>query len=81
MTAWFGKDWGAPACDPEEHVATPVGRQCCYCDKTIKADDQGFVVPGVTQQGFTHVIYHLDCMLRSVMPCPGCPKCQPEKWS
>ncbi len=81
MTAWFGADWGAPACDPEDHVETPVGEECCRCKGTIKDDDQGLVIPGLGAEGRIVVIYHLDCFMKSILPCPGCVHCQPEKWS
>ncbi len=92
MSKWFGADWGAPACDPEEHVSTPVGELCCYCDVVIESADQGFIFPLVTQMkgdpskplaDFTisKIVYHLDCFLKTVLPCPGCPNCKPERYS
>ncbi len=90
MSKWFGADWGAPACDPEEHVETPVGRECGYCDNRIAPADQGFVFPLATMRGdpsgpltpvVTLIVYHLDCFLKTVLPCPGCPNCKPERYS
>jgi hypothetical protein len=65
MSQWFGDSWGAPCCDPEEHVATPVRESCGECDRRIVEDDQGFVLPGPTGP----VVYHQVCFLRTVIPC------------
>ena len=69
MTGWFGESWGAPACDPEEHVATPVGKSCIGCDELIKAGDQGVTMPLVRLNLPAMMIaYHLDCYLKKIMP-------------
>lgn len=82
MTAWFGSDWGAPACDPEEHVGTPVGEPCERCREPIKAGDRGVTMPLVALDGKSArmIAYHLQCHLDGII-CPGCPRCQPEKFS
>lgn len=41
---WFGESWGAPICDEDYHVETPIGRKCIYTDQTIRHDDRGFIV-------------------------------------
>ena len=84
MTAWFGKSWGAPACEEDEHVETPVGVACARCKKPIEADDQGVTMPLVEQKGnlfFSRMLaYHLQCHLDGII-CPGCPRCQPERFN
>ena len=42
---WFGKPWGAEACDPASHVETPVGEICMWCDEPIAEEDRGFLMP------------------------------------
>ncbi len=93
MSKWFGESWGAPACDPDDHVPTPAGQECCYCDLEIKPDDQGFVFPLVTAVGdpltptsdfqarVEFIIYRLDCFVQSITPCKGCPNCQPLRFN
>ena len=74
---WFGKGWGAPCCEPGDHVATPEGQLCVRCEKPIEADAQGFVLPLMKESGATMVPYHHACLLASVLPCPGCEHCRP----
>jgi hypothetical protein len=62
---WWGESWGAPACDPELHVPTPVGMDCEWCDETIEKDDRGFTMP-VMGSDLT-IYYHQPCFLRSVL--------------
>lgn len=67
---WFGESWGAAICDPREHLPTPVGQACLYCEERIVLGDQGVVMPLV--MGPVHggaadarsAPEHLDCMLR-----------------
>lgn len=56
---------------------------------------QGFIQPLMSSDGFAgpddegqvvmnhiaHIVYHLDCLVASFMPCKGCPNCQPEKYN
>ena len=85
---WFGESWGAPCCEPADHVATPVGRKCLHCSKPIEATDQGFVSPYVRSEDGTGKgsmvsslePTHLDCFLAAILPCKGCPNCQPERF-
>ena len=71
---WFGESWGAPVCEPELHVETPVDMVCLGHDHMhstrssfIKAGDQGVTLPdyGRTDR-VTRVAYHLDCWLHEV---------------
>ncbi len=82
---WFGESWGAPVCDPDDHVEPPVGMPCARCDRAIIEDDQGVFLPLLTMKVEPDVAgvlevevqpWHLDCFLRSVgaVP-PECPEC------
>ncbi len=62
---WFGKSWGAPICDPEDHTATPLG-PCAKCEKPICENDQGLVVPHLEESGAFDRGWHLDCFLGSI---------------
>lgn len=62
---WFGRSWGAPVCDPEDHVSTPDGTPCERCKKPVGADDQGFVIPHL-ETPVTERPWHLGCFLASV---------------
>lgn len=72
---WFGESWGAPACDPDRHVDTPVGEKCLRCQRAIAEDDQGFMMPLVTMTETTVCAYHVDCLIAAVTPCGGCELC------
>jgi hypothetical protein len=78
MTGWFGKSWGAPCCDPETHVLTPVGSICWRCDERIAKDDQGVTMPFVPAEGSVDFLHaHLDCYLKTILPHgPDCPHCR-----
>jgi hypothetical protein len=68
MSWWFGKSWGAPVCDPEDHAETPVGSKCWRCKKDIAADDQGVTMPLVGVEGVTLIHAHLDCYVKTLLP-------------
>lgn len=79
--AWFGKSWGAPACDPETHVPTPVGEKCLRCQEPILDGHQGLGIWCVDKWAEGTVFatkrwWHLDCYLKMVIPhdekCPHC---------
>ena len=42
---WFGDSWGAPVCDPLDHMPTQEGSRCGYCEQDITRDDRGFLIP------------------------------------
>lgn len=69
---WFGKSWGSPVCFPPMHTETPVGNTCIECEKPIKEDDQGLILPIAFQDDSLppEAIYHLCCFINSVFP-PG----------
>lgn len=78
---WFGQSWGAPCCEPEEHVPTPIGRPCLRCREPIREGDQGLVQPYVRdcdgQWTASVEPLHIDCFLRSIRPHgPECPHCR-----
>lgn len=77
MTGWFGQSWGAPVCDPEDHVDTPVGKACIECLESIVSGDQGITMPLLLAEGSMIIAYHLDCYLRKIRPHgPDCPRCR-----
>lgn len=63
---WFGKSWGAPACDPDDHRPTPVGEACAYCDGPIADDAQGVLIPHLDHERASLRPWHLGCFLRSM---------------
>lgn len=73
---WFGKSWGAPCCEPEDHTDTPVGRHCFRCDELILVGDQGVSTPLVHKDSVITTHEHLECFLRRIRPhgreCPYC---------
>ncbi len=46
MMGWFGPG-AVPPFDPDdlEHVPTPVGQACAYCDEPVLANEYGFTIP------------------------------------
>lgn len=81
MTHWFGQSWGAPACEPEDHIPVPVGSLCLQCKEPILVHDQGVTMPLVSLEGEEYVTrslaYHLDCWLKHILPHgPDCPRCR-----
>lgn len=60
MSAWFGKNWGAPVCRELPNVPVPVGSLCFYCDEPLVAEDAGM------QDGQGKPM-HFNCFLRSVI--------------
>lgn len=66
---WFGQDWGAPCCEEDEHIETPIGESCARCREPIKVGDQGVVAPLVWLDGsVTRIVHHLDCYLATIIP-------------
>lgn len=66
---WFGESWGAPVCQPERHVSTPVGAVCIECDKPIRMGDTGFNMALSGREPATTLAYHRVCFLRTIIPC------------
>lgn len=66
---WFGENWGAPICRLVEHAPTPQA-DCLGCNKPIKPEDQGVMLPYSGSEGDPpEVPYHLDCFLEAVTTC------------
>lgn len=61
---WFGRSWGASACDPVKHLATPVGDACGECLLSIGENDQGMLIPHLFEGGASLVARHLECWFR-----------------
>lgn len=77
MTGWFGQSWGAPVCEAEDHVPTPVGKPCIDCLETIVLGDRGIVTPLLLAEGSITVAQHLECFLKKILPHgPDCPHCR-----
>lgn len=70
---WFGENWNAPINDTP-HVDTPVGDICAKCERLIKNEDQGFMIPhymGSAENGddnFIMMAWHKDCLLEGIIP-------------
>lgn len=72
---WFGSEWGAAVCDPENWVKTPIGVSCKGCGYMVKMDHRGILVPvsgpasdaEVNLFGVPHWAYHLGCLLDVVL--------------
>jgi len=66
---WFGESWGAPVCTAEDHIETPVGDDCGYCDDLIEEGDRGFRMPFVGDpSGRGYMNAHQACLLMAVLP-------------
>lgn len=66
---WFGESWGAPVCDPADHVETPTGTPCTSCTEPIAASDRGLVVPLLGRATEPTLLpYHHMCFLGTVIP-------------
>ncbi len=79
---WFGASWGAPCCDPHDHVATPVGELCMHCREPIIEGSQGLIhsVVHAVEEGkvvWSREPTHVDCYLRTIQQHgPECPHCR-----
>lgn len=74
---WFGESWGAAVCDPNHHVATPIGQPCLRCLEPIFLGNQGILKPHVTLGGgVTLRPQHITCLLMSFTHPPECPHCR-----
>jgi hypothetical protein len=65
---WFGDSWGAPICNPEVEIDTPVGEFCARCGGQVRAGDRGITLPfhkGI-HDPVTREPYHLQCFKESV---------------
>lgn len=70
MRGWFGEPWGAggPAyiCSSEaDHIPTPVGSICLYCEEPIEEGDSGVTTPYIDAGTNVHMAaVHVECHLR-----------------
>lgn len=85
---WFGDSWGAPCCDPNDHVATPVGELCMHCREPIVLGSQGLIhsVVHAVEEGKvvwsrepTHVYCYLRTIRRHGPECPHCRGLEPRE--
>lgn len=57
---WFGKRWNAIVCYEVAHARTPVGTLCGYCQKPIKKNTRGLLLPSPEGE----IPYELSCFLQ-----------------
>ena len=66
---WFGESWGAPVCEEDRHLGTPVGERCIDCLVEFVDTDQGLSVPFVYEVGsMTLTHHHHACWMRGLEP-------------
>ena len=65
---WFGASWGAPVCEENRHLPTPVGDRCVACSFFVKEDDRGMIIPFAGMRPAVLMSYHLGCYLREILP-------------
>jgi hypothetical protein len=65
---WFGPNWKAPLCLPENHVKTPK-TNCFLCEKPIFIGQAGVVLPfgGPPDDPRDEVAIHLQCYLKGLL--------------
>jgi len=72
---WFGESWGAPVCEPQTHIETPVGMPCAGHEHLhpdsrvgrIVEGSQGITIPYLDGKGgITTIAFHLACWLHEV---------------
>jgi hypothetical protein len=63
VNTWFGQSWGAPCNEDTEHVETPVGQLCIFCEEAIEETDSGVMVSSWDKGAaeFIRVPLHVDC--------------------
>lgn len=64
---WFGDNWGAPVCEPEAQIDTPLLAPCIRCNEWFHIGDRGVSLiasPSIHPSG--RVAYHLMCFLEEV---------------
>lgn len=64
---WFGKAHGAPYELDTPHAPTPEGRACAWCDERIEGDDDGFLIPYVSEGGARDLPWHYECRFRTIV--------------
>lgn len=76
MNAFFGEPWDVPATEGQEHVPTPVGTPCLWCQVPIEDGDRGFILPAMRQtlagDWYADPLpQHRECQMRSVIGSPA----------
>jgi len=66
IVKWFGRNWKAPICKPENKTKIPIKEICFCCGMQFNRSSQGVMLPFVDKDGQKLVPYHLDCFLYSV---------------
>jgi hypothetical protein len=62
----FG-DWNAAATDGHGTIKAPVGRECNWCQESVRAGDHGRIAVVSTQSGSSSYIEHRECVLRALV--------------
>lgn len=84
---WFGHSWGAGVCEPSDHMKTPIGERCLYCEEPIIWNSQGVTMQCIGDvkvavngvEAYTSAVRaaHLDCFLKRILPHgPECEHCR-----
>lgn len=60
MMTWFGESWDADLCFECDHIETPVGQPCSWCEEEIAEGDRG-----VTYSNGP--VAHLHCFIRGTI--------------
>ncbi len=64
---WFGESWGAPVCQPEDHVAGLPDAPCTCCNRAFVEGDIGVIVPLIGGPGDPKDVgYHHACFMESL---------------
>jgi hypothetical protein len=64
---WFGENWGAPVCEPNDHVTTPVGKLCGGCREPLRENDRGVIMPFLgSETDDKEMAMHLRCFGRNL---------------
>lgn len=65
---WFGNPGGAPYEADSEHIDTPVGEHCQWCEEAIVAEDDGVTIDTYREGvGWRDSPMHYECHLRSLI--------------
>lgn len=72
---WFGKSWGAEFCQENEHIDTPIAKDCTWCGEPITKDDSGVVMlhlqmvtlGGAIGFGLEPGYWHYECYMRTII--------------
>lgn len=82
MIKWFGPNWGAPCCTPDNHVQTPAAARCAECHQHIGyTNNAGFLIPYTgmpidesevtivrAEIPYPYLAYHRLCFINLILP-------------